>query len=157
MAGEPGCWECHLVTWRKGRTRLWSECVPRRKRARLRCMGKFGRRPSLYHRAAKRRAHHAGALAWLPFLLGAFRSTASEGDINQAPSPFVVAFDGENATGDSRLHCGISISQCRQWVNRVVAGSCRSLADFRNAPKADAESEHWHLSRRAKADVTSVR
>ena len=33
------------------------------------------------------------------------------------------------------------------WVNRVVAGSCRSLADFRNAPKADAKSGHRHLSR----------
>src|ERR1700736_5042739 len=53
MAGEPGCWERHLVTWRKGHTRRWSECVQRRKRARLRCMRKFGRRPSLYHRAAK--------------------------------------------------------------------------------------------------------
>jgi len=28
------------------------------------------------------------------------------------------------------------------WVNRAVFGSCRSLADVRNALKADADSEH---------------
>jgi hypothetical protein len=31
-----------------------------------------------------------------------------------------------------------SVAQCPRWVNRVVAGACRSAADFRNAPKADA-------------------
>src|SRR5712671_412362 len=98
MAGEPGCWECHLVTWRKGHTRLWSECVQRRKRARLRCMRKFGRRPSVCHRAAERRARHPGALAWLPFLLEHFVRQRAK-DINHH---FVVAFDGETATGDSR-------------------------------------------------------
>jgi hypothetical protein len=25
---------------------------------------------------------------------------------------------------------------CLHWVNRVMAGLCRSLADFRNAPKS---------------------
>jgi hypothetical protein len=60
MAGAPGCWERHLVTWRKRHTRLCSECVQRRKRARLRCMRKFGTRPSPCHRAAKRRACHPG-------------------------------------------------------------------------------------------------
>ena len=39
------------------------------------------------------------------------------------------------------------------WVNRVVAGSCRSLADFRNAPKADAKSGHWHLTRWANSGL----
>src|SRR4030081_2777308 len=43
------------------------------------------------------------------------------------------------------------------WVNRVVAGSCRSLADFRNAPKADAKSGHWHLTRWTRTDVGFVR
>ena len=36
---------------------------------------------------------------------------------------------------------------CPLGVNRVAAGSCRSLADFRTAPKADAKSGHRHLSR----------
>jgi hypothetical protein len=38
----------------------------------------------------------------------------------------------------------------RLGVIRDVTSSCRSLADFRNALKADAKSGHRHLSRWAK-------
>jgi hypothetical protein len=37
-----GCWERHLVNWQKEDTRLWSECVQKRKHVSLRCMRKFG-------------------------------------------------------------------------------------------------------------------
>jgi hypothetical protein len=37
-----------------------------------------------------------------------------------------------------------------QRVNRVVIGQERPSIHFRSAPKADAKSEHWHLSRSAK-------
>src|SRR6478672_1733763 len=48
---------------------------------------------------------------------------------------------------DCVVHHGKFGGQCLLWVNRVVAGSCRSLSGFRNAPKADAKSCHCHLTR----------
>ena len=40
------------------------------------------------------------------------------------------------------------------WVNRVVVGSCRSLADFHNAPKAD---EAGMISARTKAALAAAK
>jgi hypothetical protein len=43
------------------------------------------------------------------------------------------------------------MQRCPSRANRVAVASRRFLGDFRNAPKADAKSEHRHLSRWARS------
>ena len=98
-AWVPGAPFSHLAN---RHTRLWSECVQRRKRARLRCMRKFGTTPSLCHRAANRRARHPWRC----------RTCCLRANRNSRPLRYLI-FRG-SIPHPMQLLCTLR-NHCRQW------------------------------------------